>query len=139
MACMREETFGPTLPIMKVRDADEAIRLANDTPYGLMASVWTKDVSKGERLARRIEAGTVSVNDTQLSYLALELPMGGWKESGLGTRHGVGGIRKYTKPQALMVTRFAPKKDMHMLPYSPRRSNLIKKTIGFLYGRGKRD
>jgi acyl-CoA reductase-like NAD-dependent aldehyde dehydrogenase len=139
MSCMREETFGPTLPIMKVRDADEAVRLANDTPYGLMASVWTKDVAKGERLARRIEAGTVSVNDTQVSYLALELPMGGWKESGLGTRHGADGIRKYTKNQALMVTRFAPKKDMHMLPYSPRRSKLLQKAIGFLYGRGKRD
>jgi acyl-CoA reductase-like NAD-dependent aldehyde dehydrogenase len=139
MACMREETFGPTLPIMKVRDADEAIRLANDTPYGLMASVWTKDVAKGERLARRIEAGTVSVNDTQVSYLAFELPMGGWKESGMGTRHGADGIRKYTKKQALMVTRFAPKKDMHMLPYSPRRSKLIQKAIGLLYGRGKRD
>ena len=139
MACMREETFGPTLPIMKVRDADEAVRLANDTHYGLMASVWTKDVAKGERLARRIEAGGVSVNDAQISYLALELPMGGWKESGLGTRHGADGIRKYTKKQSVLVTRFAPKKDLHMLPYSPRRSKLLQKAISFVYGRGKRD
>ena len=60
MACMREETFGPTVPIMKVRDAEEAVRLANDSPYGLQASVWTKDAGKGERLARRIEAGAVT-------------------------------------------------------------------------------
>ena len=79
MACMREETFGPTVPIMKVRDAEEAVRLANDSPYGLQASVWTKDAAKGERLARRIEAGAVTVNDAQVNYLALELPMGGWK------------------------------------------------------------
>ena len=60
MDCMREETFGPTLPIMKVKDADEAVRLANDTPFGLQASVWTKDAAKGERLARRVEAGAVT-------------------------------------------------------------------------------
>jgi acyl-CoA reductase-like NAD-dependent aldehyde dehydrogenase len=139
MACMREETFGPTLPIMKVADADEAVRLSNDTPYGLQASVWTKDTIKGERLARRIDAGAVTVNDAQLNYLALELPMGGWKESGLGTRHGANGIRKYTKEQALLVTRFAPKKDMHMLPYSAKRTKLIDRALRFVYGRGKRD
>ena len=60
MECMTEETFGPTLPVMKVRDADEAVRLANDSPYGLQASVWTKDPAKGERLARRIEAGSAA-------------------------------------------------------------------------------
>ena len=123
MACMREETFGPTVPIMKVRDAEEAVRLANDTPYGLQASVWTKDAAKGERLARRIEAGAVTVNDAQVNYVALELPMGGWKESGLGTRHGADGIRKYTKKQSVLVTNFAPmKKDLHMMPYSERRT-----------------
>ena len=84
MECMTEETFGPTLPVMKVRDADEAVRLANDSPYGLQASIWTKDAAKGERLARRIEAGVCCVNDAQVNYVALELPMGGWKESGAG-------------------------------------------------------
>ena len=135
---MREETFGPTLPIMKVADADEAVRLANDSPYGLQASVWTKDTIKGERLARRVDAGAVTVNDAQINYLALELPMGGWKESGLGSRHGADGIRKYTKKQALLVTRFAPKKDMHMLPYSAGRTKLLTRVLRFVYGRGKR-
>jgi acyl-CoA reductase-like NAD-dependent aldehyde dehydrogenase len=138
MECMREETFGPTLPIMKVADAEEAVRLANDTPYGLQASVWTKDVVKGERLARRIEAGAVTVNDAQVNYVALELPMGGWKSSGLGSRHGAEGIRKYTKRQALVVTRFAPKKDLHMLPYSAKRTKLVERLLKLAYGRGKR-
>ncbi len=138
MSCMREETFGPTLPIMKVADADEAVRLANDSPYGLQASVWTKDTIKGERLARRVDAGAVTVNDAQINYLALELPMGGWKESGLGSRHGADGIRKYTKKQALLVTRFAPKKDMHMLPYSAKKTKLLTRMLRFVYGRGKR-
>jgi acyl-CoA reductase-like NAD-dependent aldehyde dehydrogenase len=139
MDCMREETFGPTLPIMKVTDADEAVRLANDTPFGLQASVWTKDAAEGERLARRIEAGAVTVNDAQLNYVALELPMGGWKESGLGSRHGADGIRKYTKRQSLLVTSFAPlKRDIHMMPYSARRTKIAEKLLKLLYGRGKR-
>ena len=69
---------------MKVASADEAVRLANDSPFGLAASVWTKDVARGEEIARRVEAGAVCVNDAQLNYLALELPMGGWKTSGMG-------------------------------------------------------
>ena len=138
MDCMRQETFGPTLPVMKVHDADEAVRLANDSPYGLQASVWTKDVAKGERLARMIEAGVVSVNDHQLNYIALELPMGGWKESGLGSRHGADGIRKYTKKQALLITRLAPKRDLHMLPYRQRTTKMVGRLLRVLYGRGKR-
>jgi acyl-CoA reductase-like NAD-dependent aldehyde dehydrogenase len=139
MTCMTEETFGPTLPIMKVSDAEEALRLANDSPYGLQASVWTKDLRRGEQLARRIEAGAVCVNDAQVNYTSLELPMGGWKSSGLGTRHGAGGIRKYTKQQTILVTRFAGKRDPHMFPYSPSRTKLMGKLARFLYGRGKRD
>ena len=88
MKIMTEETFGPTLPIMKISDAEEGVRLANDSNYGLQASVWTSDVERGEALARRIEAGVVCVNDAQINYTALNLPMGGWKSSGLGTRHG---------------------------------------------------
>jgi acyl-CoA reductase-like NAD-dependent aldehyde dehydrogenase len=140
MACMTEETFGPTMPIMKVRDADEAVALANDSEYGLAASVWTKDAKRGEEIARRVEAGVVCVNDAQLNYLALELPMGGWKASGLGSRHGAGGIRKYCRQQSLLVTRFAPPKgDLHFYPFRAGRTRLIGKALKLLYGRGKRD
>src|SRR5215208_5096398 len=138
MRCMTEETFGPTLPIMKVRDSEEALRLANDSPYGLAASVWTKNLARGEDVARRVEAGAVCVNDAQLNYAALELPMGGWKASGLGSRHGAGGIRKYCAQQALMVTRFAPKKDIHMFPNTRLKSGVIRRVLKLLYGRGKR-
>ncbi len=139
MSALREETFGPTLPIMKVGDAEEAIRLANDTDYGLAASVWTRDAARGEAIARRIEAGAVCVNDAQVNYLALELPMGGWKQSGLGVRHGAAGIRKYTRQQAILVTRFALKKDLHMMSYNRRTSALIGRLIKLVYGRGRRD
>ena len=139
MACMTEETFGPTLPIMRVNDAEEAVKLANDSAYGLAASVWTKDAARGEAIARRIEAGAVCVNDAQLNYLALELPMGGWKASGLGSRHGAGGIRKYTRQQSLLVTRLAPKRDLHMFPYKASTTGLLGRAMKLLYGRGKRD
>jgi len=137
MEAMTEETFGPTLPVMKVRDAEEAVRLANDSPYGLQASIWTKDAAKGERLAKLIEAGVVTVNDAQVNYLALELPMGGWKASGLGARHGADGIRKYTKRQALLVTRFAPKRDLHMLPYRSGITKLLSRLVKLIYGRAR--
>src|SRR5947209_439401 len=76
MKIMTEETFGPTLPIMKVSDTEEAVGLANESPYGLQASVWTRDVQRGEELARRVESGVVCVNDAQVNYAALNLPMG---------------------------------------------------------------
>jgi acyl-CoA reductase-like NAD-dependent aldehyde dehydrogenase len=139
MKCMTEETFGPTLPIMKVKDADEAVKLANDSPFGLAGSVFTKDVNKGEAIARRVESGAVCVNDAMLNYAALELPMGGWKESGLGSRHGANGIRKYCAQQTLLIKRLAMKKDLHMFPYSARNTKLIGRALRFLYGRGKRD
>ena len=136
MTCMTEETFGPTLPIMKVDSVDEAIRMANDSPYGLQASVFSKDLEKAEAVARRIEAGAVCVNDCQVNYTALELPMGGWKTSGVGVRHGAYGIRKYTKPQTILVTRFAMgKQDPHMHPYTAKRTGLLSKGLGLLYGR----
>jgi acyl-CoA reductase-like NAD-dependent aldehyde dehydrogenase len=139
MAIMREETFGPTLPIMKVADEDEAVRLANDSPYGLGAAVYSRDVARGEAVARRIEAGAVCVNDALVNYYALELPMGGAKASGMGYRHGPGGIRKFTQHQALLISRFHPRRDVHMYPYRARTSRLLQRGIRFLYGRGRRD
>jgi acyl-CoA reductase-like NAD-dependent aldehyde dehydrogenase len=139
MTAMTEETFGPTLPIMKVADAEEAIRLANDSPYGLGGAVFSKDVARGEAVARRIEAGAVCVNDSNVNYTALELPMGGAKASGLGSRHGADGIRKYTQQQALLISRLHPKRDLHMYPYSARMTGLLGRLVRVLYGRGKRD
>ncbi len=138
MKCMTEETFGPTLPIMKVADADEAVRLANDSPYGLGASVFSKDTARGEAVARRLEAGAANVNDAMINYTVLELPMGGAKASGLGSRHGAGGIRKYCSQQAIVVTRLAMKKELFMYPYKSRTSKLLAGLFKFMYGRGKR-
>jgi acyl-CoA reductase-like NAD-dependent aldehyde dehydrogenase len=136
MACMRQETFGPTLPIMRVADVEEAIRLANDSEYGLQASIWTRDLARGEALARRIQAGAVCVNDAQINYGALCLPMGGWKASGLGTRHGAGGVRKYCRTQSLLITRWGLKRDVFTFPYRAWRSRLVRRAFRWMYGRG---
>jgi acyl-CoA reductase-like NAD-dependent aldehyde dehydrogenase len=133
MACMREETFGPTIPVMSVADIEEAIRLANDSPYGLQASVFTKDLAKGERIARRLECGAVCVNSAQVNFTVLDVPMGGWKLSGVGSRHGASGIRKYCRTQTIVLTGIAPKRELYQFPYSPRRSRLMAKVTARLY------
>ncbi len=138
MTCMTEETFGPTLPVMAVRDEAEAIRLANDSPYGLAASVFGRDVDHAEEVARQLEAGAVCVNDAVLNYVSLELPMGGWKASGLGTRHGAGGIRKFTRMQSLFVSKYHLKREVQTFPNRARETKVLGGFFRFLYGRGKR-
>jgi acyl-CoA reductase-like NAD-dependent aldehyde dehydrogenase len=140
MKCMTEETFGPTLPIMKVADAEEAVRLANDSPYGLGASVFSRDTARGEEVARRLQTGAANVNDAMINYTVLELPMGGAKASGLGSRHGAGGIRKYCSQQAIVVTpRIAMKREPFMYPYRKRTTRMVSGLFKLLYGRGRRD
>jgi acyl-CoA reductase-like NAD-dependent aldehyde dehydrogenase len=138
MDCMTEETFGPLLPIVKVRDADEAVRLANETSYGLNSSVFTRDLAAGEAIARRIEAGSCCINDAVVSYAELAAPFSGWKESGLGGRHGPGGIRKYCRSQTVLVTRFALRHDPTMFPRKPRQTRWLERLMVLAYGRGPR-
>ena len=138
MDVMRDETFGPVLPIMKVRDADEAVRLANDTRYGLNSSVFTKDLAKGEQIARRLGAGNACVNDALMNYMAQEAPFGGTNESGLGVRHGPQGIRKYCSQQTIMVTRFGPKREVTMFPNKRITSKIFERLMVLLWGRRPR-
>ena len=134
MKVMRDETFGPVLGVMKVRDAEEAVRLANDTRYGLAASVFGEK-DRAERVARRIEAGSVNVNDVITNMMAMGVPMGGWKESGIGFRHGEYGIKKYTRPESIVVTRFGGKREPTWYPYTKRRRNLVVRAAKALSAR----
>jgi acyl-CoA reductase-like NAD-dependent aldehyde dehydrogenase len=138
MKLMQDETFGPILPVMKVHDETEALRLANDSRYGLNSSVWTKDLAKGERLASQLQAGSTCVNDAVTNYGAQELPFGGVKESGIGVRHSSAGIRKYCNAHAIVVTRFAMKRELYWFPFSKRTAKILERIIVLMYGREKK-
>jgi succinate-semialdehyde dehydrogenase/glutarate-semialdehyde dehydrogenase len=119
MRAMREETFGPTLPIAVFKTEEEAIRLANDSEFGLTASVWTKDLTKGKRVAAKIEAGTVCVNEVLYTHGIGQTPWGGFKNSGYGRTHGRQGLLELVQPQHIHVNRFAILPNAWWLPYSP--------------------
>ncbi|MEC3913770.1 aldehyde dehydrogenase family protein [Nocardia sp. CDC160] len=121
MSCMTEETFGPTLPVMKVADEAEAIALANDSIYGLSASVWSGDKDRAERVARQLNAGAVNINDVFSNMFSFALPMGGWGLSGTGARWGgANGVRKYCRQQAITKPLLPTQtKEPLWFPYSP--------------------
>ena len=131
MSCMTEETFGPTLPVMRVADEAEAIRLANDSEYGLSATVWTRDKERGERVARQLDVGAVNINDAIANAFSLALPLGGWKQSGVGTRFGgASGMLKYCRQQAITSPRMPTQsKELLWYPVSRRR---VKFALGVM-------
>ncbi|AZM48195.1 succinic semialdehyde dehydrogenase [Streptomyces sp. WAC 06738] len=109
MTVCDEETFGPVVSVYRFRDEDDAVARANATPYGLNASVWTKDGRRGGRIAARIRSGTVNVNEAYgAAYGSVQAPMGGMKDSGIGRRHGSEGILKYTESQTVAEQRVVP-------------------------------
>jgi succinate-semialdehyde dehydrogenase/glutarate-semialdehyde dehydrogenase len=126
MTIMREETFGPVLPIMRFKAEDEAVRLANDSIFGLTASVWTKNARRGKRVAERLEAGTVMVNEVLYTHGVAQTPWGGMKQSGLGRTHGRMGLLELVAPQHVHVNRIARLRDFWWFSYTPRASRLFR-------------
>jgi succinate-semialdehyde dehydrogenase/glutarate-semialdehyde dehydrogenase len=102
MSIAREETFGPVVSLYPVRSAEEAIAKANDSQFGLNASVWAGTADKKHEIAQRLETGSVAVNSTLLIYNTFDVPMGGVKLSGIGRRHGEYGILRYTQAQSIV-------------------------------------
>jgi betaine-aldehyde dehydrogenase len=134
MRVMRDETFGPVVGVMKVADAEEAVRLANDTRYGLSGSVFGER-ERAEQVARRVECGAINVNDVLVNYFATEVPMGGWKQSGIGSRHGEGGIKKFCRSESLVITRFGGKREPGWYPYTKARRRLVAPLVRFFNAR----
>lgn len=109
MAAYADETFGPVVSLYPVDTEDEAIAKANDSAYGLNFSVWTSDPARGRRVAARLEAGTVNVNEGYAAaWASVDAPMGGMKDSGVGRRHGEHGLLKYTESQTIAMERLLP-------------------------------
>lgn len=118
MRGMREETFGPTLPIATFRTEEEAVRLANDSEFGLTASVWTRDLARGKRVAAQIEAGSVCVNEVLYTHGIGQTPWGGFKNSGRGRTHGREGLMELVQPQHIHVNRLSLMPNAWWMPYS---------------------
>jgi acyl-CoA reductase-like NAD-dependent aldehyde dehydrogenase len=133
MKIMTEETFGPVLPIMRVRDEEEALRLANDSRYGLNASVFTRDKARGEKIAAQVEAGVTCVNDVIAGFAVTDAPSGGLKESGIGKRHGAEGIRRFCHQQVIVTDRFGMKRDPFWYPYDAKTERLMLRLLGAMF------
>ncbi len=134
MLVMREETFGPVLPIVRVKDEEEALRLANDSPYGLSSTLWTRSDDKAVKLARRMESGSVCVNDSSITYGALEAPFGGMKSSGLGQVHGEAGLKGYCFAKPILLDRFGLKEEKVWYPYTRDKGDFLQKIMRLLWG-----
>jgi succinate-semialdehyde dehydrogenase/glutarate-semialdehyde dehydrogenase len=130
MRAMQEETFGPTLPIATFSTEEEAIRLANDSEFGLTASVWTRDYAKGNRVAAQIEAGSVCVNEVLYTHGIGMTPWGGFKNSGRGRTHGTFGLMELVQPQHIHVNRIALLPDAWWMPYSKTAVDTFRKMGG---------
>jgi acyl-CoA reductase-like NAD-dependent aldehyde dehydrogenase len=126
MDVMRDETFGPVLPIMSFKTDEEAVRLANDSIYGLTASVWTGDIARGRRLAERIEAGTVMVNEVLYTHGIASTPWGGVKQSGLGRTHGRAGLLELVSARQIHVNHFSFLPDLWWFNYTPAAGRLFR-------------
>jgi acyl-CoA reductase-like NAD-dependent aldehyde dehydrogenase len=139
MDVMREETFGPIIPIMRVADAEEAVYRANDSRYGLDGSIFTRDRERGRLIAERIEAGSVCVNDGLVNFVIPEAPMGGIKESGIGRRHGREGIRKYCRQKSIVIDRFGMKNEPNWFPASRLKTAMVRASLRLFYRSGWRN
>jgi succinate-semialdehyde dehydrogenase/glutarate-semialdehyde dehydrogenase len=129
MAIMREETFGPVLPVRSFKDEDQAIALANDSEFGLAASIWTRDRAHGQELARRVNAGTVMVNDLIACFGISEAPHGGVKASGIGRTHGRFGLGEMVWPKYVDSDRLPGMKKLWWYGYG---STFIQQMGGFI-------
>jgi acyl-CoA reductase-like NAD-dependent aldehyde dehydrogenase len=134
MAVMREETFGPVLPVMTVDSIDHAIRLANDSDYGLTASAWTRSRQTARRLQRELQAGTVTINDGLSSFGEPAAPWGGFKRSGIGRTHGLVGLREMVRPKYVSFDR-GRTPELWWYPYDERYERLLSAANRALHAR----
>lgn len=129
MEIMRQEVFGPVLPIMAFDTEQEAVRLANDSPYGLNASVWTTDSTRARRVADRLVTGSCAINDVLKNIGNPSTPFGGLKQSGMGRYHGPEGLRSFSNQRVIMSNPQTLGKEPNWFPYSDRLYTTLKTLI----------
>jgi len=134
MRIMREEIFGPVLPVVVVANEEEAIELANDSEFGLGASIWTRDRHKGERMARRIESGMVWINDHAYTHAAIQTAWGGVKDSGLGRSHSKFGFYECVEIKTVAWSSSPRSRDFWWYPYDETLGEAVRASAGLLYG-----
>jgi len=134
MIAVHEETFGPSVIIQKFKSEEEAVAIANNCEYGLGASVFTKDKKKASRVAGRLHAGNVAVNEALLFYLIGDLPLGGFKMSGNGKSHAKEGLLSYARQKSILEDRLGLKSELWWIPYSKTKVKLIDLLIKIWYG-----
>ena len=136
MLVMTEETFGPVMPIMPVKDEDEAIRLANDSVYGLSSSVWTENIEKGLDLARRVSSGSCNINDMAVTFGVCEAPFGGVRHSGIGRSNGEYGLKGFCNIHPVIVDKMSGAVTAEMYPASVEKARMMQETCRTLFGAG---
>jgi succinate-semialdehyde dehydrogenase/glutarate-semialdehyde dehydrogenase len=133
-----EETFGPLMPVVKVKDADEAIALANASAFGLSASIWSRDITRAARLAERVQAGTVVVNDVCVIAGMADVAHGGVKASGIGRSHGMAGLEECVQTKTTVADRFAGWRQPWWYGYSGAHLGQMDAFARLAHGKGVR-
>lgn len=133
---MREETFGPLLTVVRVADADEAVARANDSNFGLSASVWSRNSARATAVATRLECGSVAVNDVLVNVGIPAIPHGGFKQSGSGRMHGMAGLEAYVRTKSIVVDRFSSWRQPQWFGYSRSRPDDADAFIRYAHERG---
>ncbi len=133
MKIMQSETFGPEISIMRVKDEKEAINMANDTTYGLSASVFSRNKKRARKIAKQIQAGSVCINDVMASLVFPSLPFGGMKNSGIGRQYGIEGIRSFSQIQAVCEDRLGMRKELWWYPMNEKVQKLFRKFVKIYY------
>lgn len=136
MQAMQEETFGPTLNVMKFKTVEEAIALANDSNLALTSSIWTKDVKKGKKLASQLESGVTTINDHLFTHGMSETPWGGWKESGIGRTHGYEGLKEMTNEKMINWDWINAKRNLWWHPHDKTTYEAMKNAMNFAFPSG---
>jgi len=139
MKIMTEETFGPTLPIMAFDSPEEAVALANDSRYGLTASVWTRDRRQAAWFAERLEAGSVTVNDHMYSFVEPRAIWGGIKQTGMGRSHGPYGLHELINIKYVSLDFFRKKSQLWWFPYDRSLASILEKAVVLFHGSALRD